>query len=76
MDFHIQIGPVKDVNRSKNKAIPWLIIESLVWDKRRRRAEMAFAINAILVSPVSTITEGDPHVFLFYLVLMSGMKLR
>ena len=33
--------------------------------KRRRRAEMAFQINAMLVSPDTMTKEGGPHIFFF-----------
>ena len=39
--------------------------------KKRRRAEMAFQINAMPGSPDTTTTGGGPHVFLFLIVPLS-----
>ena len=42
-----------------------IIFLLLVWDKRRRRAEMAPQIDAMLVSPDTMTKRGGQHVFSF-----------
>ena len=44
-----------------------LISESLFWDKRRRRAEMAFLIVQRMVFPNSITQGGWPYVLIFWI---------